>query len=265
MAAKTWEIDFRKDAIRASIQKLGPDQRENPFATDESFCVPVGEKPIPFWTPGKISLICIVIGFVFLVAGAVIISFAENQNGPGQVLLTIVGVSCSLSGFLTFFIPAKGDRMIISRMIGERARDKVESFPRADILSAELGKPGIEGQKLSIDGDDHVLVFFDRERKRLLIEGIGARYQICSEDVTHLAEFEFMNYLGAEISCRIDDETELEFAIAKVSILFELLRQMPLLFFLRKRIKNKVLAMVTETLDMPETIKLKPEDFEEEE
>lgn len=263
MAAKTWETDFRKDAIRASLQKLGPEHRENPFETDESFCVPVGEKPVPFWTPGKISLICIVIGFVLLAAGAIIVSYAENQQGPKQTLLIILGACCSLSGFLTFFIPAKGDRLIISRMIGERALDKVETFAGSETLSAELGKPGVEGQKLSIDGDDHVLVFFDRERKRLLVEGIGARYQICSEDVTHLAEFEFMNYLGAEISCRIDDETELEIAIARVSILFELLRQIPIFYFLRKRIKNRILAMVSETLEMPETIKLKPEDFDE--
>ena len=225
----------------------------------------MGEKPVPFWTPGKISLIILVIGFALLAAGAIIISFAEKQLGLQQTLLTILGVSCSLSGFLAFFIPAKGDRLIITRMIGHRVRDRFDSLAPVDTLSAELGKSGVEGQQLSIDGDDHVVIFFDRERKRLLIEGIGARYQVRADDVTHLAEFEFMNYLGAEISCRIDDETELEMAIAKVSILFELLRQIPIFYFLRKRIKNRVLTMVSETLEMPETIKLKPEDFDVEE
>jgi len=263
MAAKTWDKDFRNKAILASIQKLSAEHREDPFQSDESFSVPVRETPVPYWTPGKISLIFLVIGFVFLALGAIIVSFAENQADKMQPLLIALGATCSLSGFLMFFIPAKGDRLIISRMIGDRVRSKSESFERKDILSAELGQPGVEGQKLSVDGDDHVLVFFDRDRKRLLIEGIGARYQICADNVTHFAEFQFMNYLGAEIHCRIDENTELEIAIARASILFEIFRQIPILFFLRKKIKNQVFTMCEQTLAISETIKLSAEDLDE--
>ena len=43
MAAKTWDKDFRNKAILASIQKLSAEHREDPFQSDESFCVPVRE------------------------------------------------------------------------------------------------------------------------------------------------------------------------------------------------------------------------------
>ncbi|MDB4637349.1 MAG: hypothetical protein P8M30_10420 [Planctomycetaceae bacterium] len=263
MSAKTWDKDFRKDAIRASIQKMKPEEREDPFQTDESFCIPVRETPVPFWTPGKVSLIFLLIGFVFLGLGAVIVSYAEKRVDHLQPVLIALGVACSLSGFLKFFVPAKGDRLIISRMIGERARRKIESFDRKASISAELGESGVEGQNISVDGDDHVLVFFDQARKRLLIEGIGARYQICAVDVTHFSEFQFMNYLGAAISCRINESTELNIAIDRVSILFEILRQIPIFWFLRKRIKNQVFVMCEETLGLSETIKLSADDIAE--
>ena len=70
MAAKTWETDFRSEAIRASIQKLGPEFRSDPFRYDGSFCLPVAERPIVGWSPGKISLIALAIGFALMGVGA---------------------------------------------------------------------------------------------------------------------------------------------------------------------------------------------------
>jgi len=44
-------------------------------------------------------------------------------------------------------------------------------------------------QKIEIDGDDFVVLFFDKANRRILIEGIAARYQIRGEDVVSLGHF----------------------------------------------------------------------------
>ena len=93
-------------------------------------------------------------------------------------------------------------------------------------MAAELSNADRSKMKISIDGDDHVLVLFDEDSRRLVIEGIGARYQMRAADV-HVEPFEFMNYVGADITCRIDSQTQLRVAIARVSMLLELIRQLP--------------------------------------
>ena len=80
------------------------------------------------------------------------------------------------------------------------------------------------------------------------MEGTGARYRIRAEDVKFLASFQILNYVGAELVCRINGDAKLRFAVARVSTLLEITRQLPFLFFLRKRIGNKVLDLVQRTL-----------------
>ncbi len=43
-----------------------------------------------------------------------------------------------------------------------------------------------------------------------MIEGIGARYQIRAADVAKLVPFEFLNYVGAEISYRLERRVNFE-------------------------------------------------------
>lgn len=265
MAARTWDEDFRKDAIKASIRNLGPEYRDNPFLYDGSFCLPVGENPAPFWTPGKFSLIALVIGFALLAGGAAIVSAAETLDGEVDPVLLTLAALCSLSGFAMFFIPVKGDRLILRWMLGDRVRSRLDEFDVRHVMSSELGQPGPKGRKLSIDGDDHVLIFFDDGNHRIMIEGIGARYQIRARDVESLNAYQFMNYMGVEITCRIDENTTLDIALARVSLLYELLTQVPIFLFLKKRLKNPLLEKCEQTLQFSDAISLDEHEFEERE
>jgi len=252
MAAKTWETDFRYPAIKASIRAIGEGYFDDPFAFPGSFCTPVAERPLLGWTPGKITLVMLVLGFALLIGGALLGSTAERAGpGAGNTGLMVVAVCCSVGGIITFFVPSKFHRQIVSWLIGARARELAERSGGTDIMAAELSDSDrTKMAKLSIDGDDHVLIFFDDKNCRLLIEGVGARYQIRAADVRMLAPFTFKNYLGVEIAYQIDPHTQLQIAIARVSILLELVRQVPILWFLRGWISNKLLTKCLHTLQM---------------
>jgi hypothetical protein len=251
MAAKTWNKDFRYPAIQASIRAFGDDYRDDPFRYPGSFCVPVAEKPVAGWTPGRTALIALVIGFAMLVGGALLGSTAERRApGADRSLILALAATCSLGGMVTFFLPATLERRTIRWLTRPRGDDLIDRSPRAKIMSAELSNGDRSKMKISVDGDDHVLVLFDGENRRLMIEGIGARYQIRAEDVERIGPFEFLNYLGVEIVYRTDEETSLHIAIARVSILLEVIRQVPILFFLRKRLSNKPLAYALQTLQV---------------
>jgi hypothetical protein len=201
------------------------------------------------WTPGRVSLALLVLGFALLVAGALLATAVEKARpGGGDPLLLAVAACCSLSGIVVLFLPAKLDRQIVGWLMGDRARRLLARASSAEIMAAELSHADRSTMKISIDGDDHVLVFFDDTNRRLMIEGIAARYQIRAADIEELAPFEWMNYVGVEISYRIDPQTRLQVAIARVSVILELIRQVPLLFFLRKRMSNRLLERCSRTL-----------------
>ena len=248
MAAKTWERDFRYPAIQASVRALADADPEDPFEHPGSFCIPIAKKPLVGWTVGRTMLIAMVLGFALLIGGVVLGSSVEQDGGPRESLLVTLAAACSVSGILMFLLPVKFDRFILSWLIGRRGRDLTHRASGAKILSAEVSDTNRANMKITIDGDDHVLILFDEQHHRLLMEGQGARYQIRADDVEKLLPFEFMNYLGAEIVCRIDSQTHLRVALARVSMLLEVTRQLPFLFFLRKRIKNKVLQHCQRTL-----------------
>jgi hypothetical protein len=244
MAAKTWETDFRFPAIQVSLRMLGDAYGLEPFQFRGSFCIPVAERPVVGWTPGRVSLIAIVVGLGLLGVGGLLAWLAD-----GAVVLA-VATCCSLSGILTFVAPLKLDRYIVSWLIGNRRNALVHQSDIVGVMAAELSDADRSRMRLSIDGDDHVLIFFDAKERRLMIEGIGARYQIRAADVEELVPFEFMSYLGVEIAYRIDPQTRLRAAIARSSLLLELTRQLPFLFALRKRIPNKLFANCQRTLQL---------------
>ncbi|MCA9026325.1 MAG: hypothetical protein KDA86_14050 [Planctomycetaceae bacterium] len=244
MAAKTWEQDFRYPAIQTSIRALSHDHFDDPFEYPGSFCLPVAERPLVGWSPGRITLIALVLGFALLAAGAWLASIAEKQNG----LLLVIGGCCSLSGMLMFFLPLKLDRQIIGWMMGKRGHDLAARARNLTLLASELSDPDLSRMKISIDGNDHVLILFDEQNHRLMIEGLGARYQVRAADVVDIAPFQFMNYLGVKISYRINSKGPLSIALARTSLVTELARQLPFLFFLKKLVKNQLLEQSLRTL-----------------
>lgn len=250
MAAKTWEADFRYPAIQASIPQIREGYLDDPFRFDGSFCLPVAERPAVGWTPGKIMLIVLVIGFALLGAGAFLASRAE-RNPNASVALMIAAAVCSLSGIASFFVPVKFDRYVISWLIGNRGRELIERAGMAQIMSAEVSNADRASMKLSIDGDDHVLIFLDEAHRRILIEGTAARYQIRAADVEQLLPFEFMNYVGVEVVCKVSETARLHMAVARVSLMLEFIRQIPILFFLRSRIPNRLYQRFSEVLSHP--------------
>lgn len=252
MAAKTWEADFRYPAIQASDTVLGRiHENDDVFNTPASFCIPVAERPVVGWTPGRMMLIALVMGFLLLGSGAFLATVAEKKkDDAARAGVMTMAVCCSLSGMLMFFLPVVCDRYIMCWLIGDRGRELFERAGTTKILTTELSSADRSRMKLSIDGDDYVLIFPDDVNRRLLIEGIGARYQIRSEDVEQLLPFQFMNYLGVEIVCNIGTEGTLHIALARVSYLLEITRQIPILFFLRGRISNKLLIRISEVFGM---------------
>ena len=253
MAAKSWDKDFRYKAIQESIKIVRSERPGDLFDCPRSFCVPLAEKPVVGWTPGKLFIIFLVMGFVFLIGAAVIVGIAEQDTNRPPLLrsfLLIAGTVMGFAGMGCFFVPATMDRLIMRLLLGSRGSDLTHQ--PGELLCAEISNTDrAEMAKLSIDGDDHVLILADQENRRLLMEGVAARYQIRAEDVVNLRPFQFMNYVGAEITYRIGDHLTLSLAIARVSLLLELTRQVPLLFFLQKRIKNRIYQACEQTLQRP--------------
>ena len=245
MAAKTWEKDFRYRAMQASVKKFEPTMPEDLYEIQESFCVPVGERPVSGWTPGKTFLLAIVLGFALLLGGVLILSAVDEEaQDIKSTVLTTLAVCCSLSGIAMFFVPLMFDRKLVAWCTGERGSELLQTG--GEILTAEISDSNPAKQKIEIDGDDYVLMKLDSKHRRLQIEGISARYQILRDDVVSIDPFLFMNYLGAVVDYRIDDTTRLKIAVARVSTLYEVTRQIPILFFVRKKIKNRILVSLNQ-------------------
>jgi hypothetical protein len=151
---------------------------------------------------------------------------------------------CSLSGIAVFFLPTFLDRRMLSFFLRERGRELLKRTGNGTLLTAEISNTDKSRVKIAIDGDDYALIWADRTSHEIIIEGVAARYHICQEDVLGILPFKYMNHLGAEITYRIDSKTVLCIAIARVSYLLELTRQVPLLAPFRNRIKNKILQEI---------------------
>lgn len=253
MAAKKWELDFRFPAIEASMELIRNGRLDDPFQSPFSFCIPVNHRPAVGWTPGKITLIFLILGFAGLGGGAWLASIAE-KNGQANAGLLALGVCLSLSGMAAFFVPTKFDRFIIRWILGERGKQLLEQAGASQTSTAEISNPDpSQMMKISIDGDDHVLIYFDKENHRVVMEGTAARYQIRAEDVELLEPFEFMNYVGVQIGFRIENKAHLQLAVARVSIVAEIIRQVPILFFLKRFIPRKLYHRFTDVLSPTRT------------
>ena len=101
-----------------------------------SFCVPVAPRPAVGLTPGKLTLILLVVGFWFLGGAAYLASVAEElKPGEGGTAL-LAGAAClSLTGFLTFFVPAKLDKLLIRWLIGQRAKHLFDGTHNVELIS----------------------------------------------------------------------------------------------------------------------------------
>lgn len=242
MAAKTWEQDFRYGGITASVGLVGPEYDDDPFSYPGSFCLPIAERPIIGITPGKVMIAAMFLGFALLIGAIMLISTVpdgkELDTWPSTIKL-IVSCLIGLSGIGCFFVPLVFDGFLIGKMLGDRGHDLVARSSGSKLLSGELSDADVSKQTISIDGEDHVLVWVDQRNRRLLVEGLGARYQVLANDVTAFAPFQFMNYIGVDLTYKIGN-TNQRVAIARVSLLYEFTRQMPLMGFLQRRIKNRL-------------------------
>lgn len=252
MAAKNWESDFRYLAMQRSIKLVRNGHLDEPMSSPYSFCVPVAEKPVLGVTPGRIFALFLILGFLGLIAGVVLVAYAKNQPGMEPLILSLA-LTFSISGVLCFFLPVKLDRYIVRWILGKRGADLLERG-RGEIVVAELSQADQSRMKISIDGDDYVMAFFDSKNRQILIEGISARYKILESDVRRLRPFEYINYIGVEVTYLIGNEILLTIAIARVSMLTELIRQLPVLFFLKRYVRNRLWdrAMETFTVLPPE-------------
>lgn len=252
MAAKTWEADFRYAAIKESIERIGDRVSDDPLESNFSLCLPIAARPMIGLTPGKITLVFLVLGFAFLIGGVGLMSLGKRfDNGRHEGVFVIMGVCSSLSGMLCFFAPQILQFRINRWLIGQRGHELIDRAAGREILCAELSQAD-KNISISVDGDDHVLVLCDPDNGQVLVEGIAARYLIRQADVLSLSPFEFMNYIGAEVTYRVGDGVMLSIAIARVSILFELIRQLPFLSFLKRRIRNRILEQMVQTLVVTE-------------
>jgi hypothetical protein len=250
MAAKTWETDFRYKAIQESIKVVRQEGAGDIFRCKSSFCIPVANRPIVGWTPGKLFIIFLVLGFVLLIAAAIVAGMAErnpNLDENSEAIAIVLSVVLGFGGMACFFAPVLLDRYLMRLLIGSRGSELVRR--PGTVLCAEISNTDRSKMTISIDGDDYVLLLADAENRRLLIDGVAARYMIRAEDVTELKPFQFLNYVGAQMTFRINGTVQLGLAIARVSLLLELIRQLPFLFFLQKRIKNRILKACQEALD----------------
>jgi hypothetical protein len=199
--------------------------------------------------PGRVTLAALVLGFAFMGTGAFIGSRIE-EGGPGNHDWPMMAVTllCMHAGVITFLLPSLLYRKVVSMFLGERGRRLVEYPHGGELLASELSDSAPSAKKITIDGDDHVLTLFDEQQHRLLVEGTGARYQIRADDVSAIRPYTFANYVGAAIDYRIDEETQLSIAIARVSYWLEIKRQLPYLFFWSKTTSNPLLEKCERTL-----------------
>lgn len=247
MAARSWEADFRYPAILASVEVVRDENLDEIFQVPRSYCLPVSERPAMRWSPGKLMLVFLVLGFAGIVGGGFFAMMAEKEKANGNFFL-LVGMACSLSGFAALILPVKCDRLILRSFLGRRGAEFYQQPGLSNFLCSELSKGDQSTIKIAIDADDHVLIGFDELNRRVLMEGIAARYQIRAEDVEWVVPFEWMNHVGVELSYRINEATSLRLAIARPSMMTELLRQAPILFFLRPMISNRIYQRFSEVL-----------------
>jgi hypothetical protein len=244
MAAKSWEKDFRYPAMTASLAVIQGEYLDDPFRFPGSFVLPVAAKPVSGITPGRISILCLVMGFVLL-GTSLFLSWQAEQND--ELVFYVLAAMSGLLGLLCFFLPVMFNRLIVGNMIGPRAHDLVDYAQGVKLYTAEISSPDTK-HKLTIDGDDHALLYFDASHGLLRIEGIGARYQLRAQDVSQVTPFHFMNYLGFEVWCKVGEASILHFAAATPSVLDELIRQAPILFFLKRWNRNTLYERAVETL-----------------
>lgn len=244
MAAKSWDVDFRHEAIVASVQVLKDLGVDEPTEANVSYCLPLHDRPVVGITPGKVMMVALVLGMALLCAGAAIGGLLA-KNDPRFIY---VAVGCSLTGMACLFI-GSFDRSIMRWILGVRGTELAERSRAFPLISAELSNTDRSKMKMSIDGDDYVLLLADETERRVVIEGVSCRYQIMAADVEDIQPFEFINLYGAEVQYRITPAVSLRLAIAKVSMRATLLQQAPLLYFiLGSKIPNPVLQKVTAAL-----------------
>ncbi|MEM9944424.1 MAG: hypothetical protein AAF939_22920, partial [Planctomycetota bacterium] len=238
-----WESDFRYPAMQASMAIVADEQLDDLSGCQFSFCLPVFSKPVNSWiNPGRLSLLFLVLGFGGLICGG-LMAFKAEQDLETNFTWVLIALACGVSGIAFLLLPALLQKRINSWFIGDRGKALVAKSRGGDLIYCELGDSS--NPKLTIDGDDNVIVLLDKVNERLLIEGVAASYQIRKQDVRSIQNFEFMGCIGADIVYQIGSATTLRLGIASADIKKELTRQIPFLSFIKKDwSRNRILDAV---------------------
>lgn len=244
MPAKTWDEDFRNEAIEASVRKLGEVYLDDPFSYDGSFCLTVGERPrqgwTPFWIRGCVYLTSFVLEVSIMVY--IISCFVVGIDVAFRVIFLIPSVMLASIGIEQLLVSRTGECFILRRLMKDRVQTRLEEFDAEHMIPCELIDPNDERHYYG--SDDYVLIFLDEERRRLLIEGVSARYQIRADDVTGLEKYEWTGWSsvfyrsGALLTCRIDETTELTLAAVREPSDYEERQQMLLWLCLSRARRN---------------------------
>lgn len=88
MAARSWEADFRYPAILASVEVVRDENLDEIFQVPRSYCLPVSERPAMRWSPGKLMLVFLVLGFAGIVGGGFFAMMAEKEKANGNFFST---------------------------------------------------------------------------------------------------------------------------------------------------------------------------------
>ncbi|WP_437229065.1 hypothetical protein SH661x_001238 [Planctomicrobium sp. SH661] len=253
MAKKSWESDFRAEAILASLQVMKEIPREKIFEVRRSFCLPGAAQPVRGWTAGRVSLLFLAAGFTILCMGVTLVSLpAHLKQGQMGNLITEVAFLCTLTAVLLLLTPLVFSQRIYGFLIGDSARLLVQHLTGGPVFPADLNPPGgMSG--VNIDSQDDVLVLFDESERHILIAGRGANYQICAEDAVLVETFQLVSNLGVRLHYRIDPQTHLAIVLSRTSALAETIRQQPWLFFLKRFVPNTLYANALQALqpDVP--------------
>lgn len=251
MAARTWDDDFRKDAIDASLQKLGDEYLDDPFRYDGSFILPVTGKPgtplvwikMSLWIP---IFICCALGAWFFFHGLKDVPISDPSGL--DLLMVVGGVLCLVcaQGIIVFLLV--GDRYLVTWYIGERARKHSKDQPKTNVMVASLLQVDSKDFKYC----DDAVILFDDKRNRMLLEGVDAIYQIRSKDVRSIHDFEHVGSVGVVITYQLDQELCISIGFASRSLLQVMIMDEPLLKVFTARIRNRVFERTERWLNAPQ-------------
>lgn len=210
------KADFRDPAVAAGLAILG-DRPVPPLATaDASLCLPASEdgpRQLRHASWAYIGWMAIpLVGMFGSLGGGLGLATIAKGGGPDTPLSN----AFLAAGMIGFFAAAivglvygsrglRSWRDYLIRRVGGRPGTPIgmPDEPPSAALALENGETF---HKMKLLGDDFAIVFFDRERRRLVIEGLTHRYVIRAEDVSQVWPVAASAAAAVRVDWRAGDE-----------------------------------------------------------